>query len=148
MKKLSKEPELAALRDRALTILHFLETQLPPGNDRRLFEDIEGVIARTYQSHRQKGMLMVVRELEEWARGLSEDKRAELEQLLVDRRDVVGERDSSHLASVLERGRIVTKEEYAVLLTRADALFDQPDRASELRRIDELLARFENEPTT
>lgn len=91
---------------------------------------------------------MVDKNVSEWRNDLTKDQRKELDELLLSRLGVAtvgsSERNEAVVSEILSRGYIENEDQFRVVLTYADEMYDYNPNSSDLERANELLATFED----
>jgi hypothetical protein len=138
--------EAGALRDWCQAILSFLR-ELGLASD--IADEFGQVVENALAERNVRGLRMVAKDLQEWVRGLPMNQQAQLEERLNLQfgRGIRSEtdKDQREVAHILERGVIADEDEYRLLVARAEAVHADKARATELERINELLARTARE---
>lgn len=92
---------------------------------------------------------MVSRDVAEWATDLSPQHQQQLDELLASKfgRGLTDERKDvqKEIARVLRRGQIDTADECRLLMARADEIYADDAKRSELEKINRLLAAFQQD---
>jgi hypothetical protein len=139
----SRGEELQDLRDWCVAIIRFMG-ELSPSD---LFAQTEDAINAAFDRGDLRGLKMVSKDVGEWATGLASSDQKKLDEALRSqfgrglREDVRAVRDE--VARILKRGTIGGEEEYRLLSSRADEIYADDSKQSELKRINALLAEYE-----
>lgn len=137
--------ELSALRDRCVAIVRFIAELGDPGD---LFAQTEEAIHAAFERGDLRGLKMVSKDVDEWAKALSSSQRAKLDDVLRSRFGAEcrnAKEEARELARILQRGTITDREEYSLLSRRADEICADGSKSGELEKINELLAAFEED---
>lgn len=137
-----KHEKLVRARDWCLYVLRFLNKVSPA----EIFSQMMDVVEETFNKKDLRGLQMLERDIAENARALPNQAKKELDELLVAEigwgLSALSNKEHQKVAKVLRRGAIESDEEYRILSDRADAIFDDTTKATELREINALLASY------
>lgn len=142
----SSAEELAQLRDWSVAIVRFIAGVSEPAP---LFNQMEEAISQAFERRDLRGLRMVSRDVAEWATDLSPQHQQQLDELLTSElgRGLTDERKDTQkeIVRILKRGQIDNEDECRLLMARADEIYADGARRTELEEINKLLAVFESD---
>lgn len=119
--------------------------QLSPSD---LLRDTENVINAAFDRRDLRGLRMMWRDVRKWTKALSAARRMQLEELLQSAFGVglvnSAHKDKQTVSQTLKRGRIDGDEEHRILTNRAEEIYAEVSKRSELKQINSLLAEYES----
>lgn len=149
-KKLKKNEvdELAELSGKYLTILEFMISKY--GNMQGFIMTKE-IFNRVVNQNNIAGLRHMFNDLIEWAKGMRITEIEELNQLLkqkfnADLKDV-SKQTSKRIVKIIQKGKITTEDEFRIMISYVDEIYDDPKRKNELQIINQLLTDFEMNQT-
>ena len=139
--------ELTHIKEWCLTIIEFLISHnQATSTSRNMFVD---VINDAFQKQNLKGLRYVYNDINEWAKGILQSDLEELNMLLQNK---FGEdlnkqmhRDLIKIAKILKKGNVSNEDEYRLLLSRVDEIFEDDNKKDEIENLNKLLADYHNQ---
>jgi len=138
-----QQKELDYLKEWCLMILNFM---ISKNNNTPIITQTKDVILETYNSQNIKGLRYCNKDIIEWAKGLPHSDFVELKKLL---QDTFGEdliknanRDFSEIQQVVKKGKISTEDEYRLLLSWVDEIYNDESKQDEVLPLNKLLVAF------
>jgi hypothetical protein len=136
-------PDIDELKDRVKLMGGYLRGGMS-GEPLRAFDE---TIERVTAGHSYRHLRTMVREFEEWMRGLPREAEAELQSLLAARfpfRTTLASGDDQWRQRIIDRGHIKNAEEYRLVSTRVEAIYSDALQTEELAVLNGLLAAFDS----
>lgn len=130
--------ELEYLRDRSLMIIEFI---IGKNAGNLMMEQFKSVIQETYAKHNLKGLKILSRDLNAWAKGLPRKDILELEGLLAKRfgENLSGDKITHAIVKqVIKKGGIENEENYRVVfeylqdITTSDPFYEKANELESL----------------
>lgn len=138
-----QQKELHHIKDWCLTILNFM---IEKSGDNPLFQQFKNIIVETHEKQNLKGLRHVIKDVNEWAKGLSKSDFDELNNLLNRKfeKDLIKEdtKISNKISQVLKKGKISNEEEYRMLLNRVEEIYADESKKEEVKSFNKLLADY------
>lgn len=135
--------ELTHINDWCLTILNFMIAKYEEGLGPKMFIE---VINDAYQKQNLKGLRCIYNDTNEWAKGLPQTDLDELNKLLKNRFgvDLLKQihRDLDKITEIIKKGNISNEDEYRLLLSRVDEIYDDKRKKNEVETLNKLLADY------
>jgi hypothetical protein len=135
--------ELEQIKEWCLTILNFMTSK---NSNMPIINQTKDVVVETYNNQNIKGLRYCNKDINEWAKSLSQSDLDELNNLL---RNKFGEdlvKDSSKILTkikqIVKNGKIANEDEYRLLLSRVDEIYDNVNKKSEVETLNKLLADY------
>lgn len=147
MKKLSNEQnkELSRLKEIAIFILEFLETQSDSKDE--VFQKFKSVIEATFSSSDLKGMKMIKNDIVQWAKGLDPANRAQLNGLLQNQflESLYTPLHLDKLLKIIRRGRLRSESEYKIAYEYYEGRISNTENAKDIdtEKLIELLTNYQ-----
>lgn len=143
-KKLNEDQlkELDQLKEWCSTVIKFILENGPAGNT--MLMQYEAVINSSYQKKDIRGLRMVAKDTKEWAKGLIESDKNKLNEILESKfgSGLNGEVDKKNVTQILKKGKIITEDEYRLLLNRVEEIHTDPSKKEEVEMINLLLVEY------
>jgi hypothetical protein len=120
------------------TVLGYLADtgHLPPAHH----DYLRKVVSSNQERRNTKGLRQIQRDFQEMIKGLRPDEIAKLDQLLASLGGPTSSEPREEVARILKRGKIDTDDEYQLLMSRIDEIFQDPSKKDEVEAINKLLA--------
>jgi hypothetical protein len=138
-----QQKELDYMKEWCLTILNFMISR---NSNTPIITQTKNVILETYNSHNIKGLRYCNKDITEWAKGLNQSDFVELNKFLHDKfgEDLVknDNRDLSKINQVIKKRKISCEDEYRLLLSRVDEIYNDLNKQDEVFTLNKLLADF------
>lgn len=137
-----KQPkaDVGEMAEWARTVLGFINSEGPVPMYEQYHKAIDGCVSRVDA----RGMKSIVTDFSEWAKGMSPDAQARLDETLREKhgKGLGAWADKKKLAKLLERGQIKTENEYRQLLAFVEEHHDDPSQKEAVDRANAALAAF------
>jgi len=138
--------ELFHTKDWCLTILDFIISRNKHLPELNIFVEL---INNAYDEQNLRGMRYVIKDINEWAKGMPQSDFVDLNTILQDKfgEDLIisANRDFSKVNQVIRKGKISSDDEYRLLLSRVDEIYNDKSKQNEVSILNKLLARFHGE---
>ncbi len=135
--------ELTYLRDRSLLIIDFI-INLHPNNNSLI--EVKSIIQTTFKKKDLRGMRHISRDVNNWASGLSNGEKTELEEILSKKfnENLQGDKPTlNSLKLILEKGEINDSAEYKVVLDYLESNSNLKRTDEEILYLKKLLQKYE-----
>src|SRR5262245_42134751 len=138
-----RSAELRMLRDWCLVVIAFIGEVGPPSPIVTLTKQ---AIGAAFDRSDHRGLKMISSDLAELAGDLPSDKQKELDNLLRSRfgkgLDIDATTKETLIQRVLERGKILTKGEYRIVLESVEAIYADETKQREVEQLNSLLTAY------
>jgi len=138
-----QQKELDYIKEWCLMILNFM---ISKNSNIHIITQTKDIILETYNSQNIKGLRYCNKDIIEWAKGLPQSDFVELNKLLQDKfGEDLGKnanRDLSKISQVIKKGKISSDDEYRLLLSRVDEIYNDTSKQDEVHTLNRLLVDF------
>ena len=131
--------ELDHLNEWCLSILNYIV--ITHGENSMFLQYIE-VVVEAYQKQKLEVLRRCLKDVNEWAKGLSKSDINELNKLLTIKFGYNLSKPSNKLTAIIQRGKINSEDEYRLLLNRIDEIYENETNTKELETLNKLLADY------
>lgn len=135
--------ELELIKDWCLTILIFITDK---SNNNPIINQMKDVIINSYNNQNIKELINCKSDIIEWIKGFSQNDTEELNNLLRDKfgNDLVIESNNiiRKIKYIIKKGKITNDNEYRLLLSRVDEIYQNDSKQMELKKLNKLLANY------
>ncbi len=135
--------ELEHIKEWCLTIIDFMTLHYGKS---QVFKQYLDIIIDGYQNQNLSGLKYIYRDTNEWAKGISRTDLDELNKLLHDKfgESLVKKNNEnlSEIKKVVKKGKISNEDEYRLLLSRVDEIYENKNKEKELEILNKLLADY------
>lgn len=139
-----QQKELDYIKEWCLMILNFM---ISKNSNIHIITQTKDIILETYNSQNIKGLRYCNKDIIEWAKGLPKSDLVELNKLLQDKfGEDLGKnanRDLSKISQVIKKGKISSDDEYRLLLSRVDEIYNDTSKQDEVQTLNRLLVDFD-----
>ena len=140
--------ELSFIRDWIWVIVDFLVKN----ESGEIFKEMYQVISDTFDRKNLRGMKMMYNDTNEMARGLSQDKLRELNQILREKFGFGLERDHNIILAkinqILQRGYLKNEDEFRLLLSQSEEIYADNSKKKEVETLENLMVDYESRKAT
>lgn len=140
--------ELSFIRDWIWVIVDFLVKN----ESGEIFKEMYQVISDTFDRKNLRGMKMMYNDTNEMARGLSQDKLRELNQILREKFGFGLERDHNIILAkinqILQRGYLKNDDEFRLLLSQSEEIYADNSKKKEVETLENLMVDYESRKAT
>ena len=140
--------ELSFMRDWNWVIVDFLVKNENEEVFKELFKELHQIISITFDKKDLRGMRMIYNDNNEMARGLSQDKQSELNQILKEKFGFSLERahdlNLAKINQILQRGYLKNDDEFRLLLSHTDEIYADSSKKKEVETLENLMADYES----
>jgi hypothetical protein len=138
-----QQVELDYIKEWCLAILNFM---ISKNSNTPIITQTKDVILETYNGQNIKVLRYCKRDVNEWAKGMPQSDFVELNKLLQDKfgEDLIknANRDLSKISQVIKKGKISSEDEYRLLLSRVDEIYNDKSKQDEVQTLNKLLVDF------
>ena len=140
----TQKKELEQIQNWCLTILDFM---IKKHGKALPFDMFKKVILKEYKEQNLKGLRQVIKDVNEWSKGMSNSYVEELNVLLKDKfgknLEAYDKDNLREINKILKRGFIKNEEEFGLLERRVDELSTSQTGHKDINQINQLLNKFE-----
>jgi hypothetical protein len=108
-------------------------------------DQLTSIVSAAEQARNAKGLRQAQRDLQEMIRVLRPEETAKLDELLASLGGPTSSEPRDEVARILRRGTPVTEDEYRLLMSRVEEIFQDPSKKDEVDAINKLLAAFDSQ---
>lgn len=117
------------------------------GGESPIFTQYVEVINDSYQKQNLKGLRYCLKDVNEWAKGLSKKDVEELNIVLENKFGInlsdANNKALKKISTIVKRGKINNEDEYRLLTSRVDEIYANDQKKAELESLNKLLAEYE-----
>lgn len=103
-----------------------------------MMNDFTNIVELTYSKNDKKGITKILKDLSEWASGLSPNNKESINAILM----AVEKENNVSALRILEIGKITNDEEYELLLEFVDKKFIETDEKKNIDKANKLLSEY------
>ena len=135
--------EISHIKEWCLAILNFMVSKNGETPGLKMFTEL---VIDIYEKQNLKGLRYVKKDINEWANGLPQPDLEELNKLLKNnfKQDLQNQsnRDLAKITRIIKTGRIINEDEYRLLLSRVDEIYNDKNKQVEVQTLNKLLVGY------
>lgn len=138
-----KQLELFFIKEWCLTIMEFMMSYY---KKKEIFEEFVDIVKNSFFKQDLRGIKYLYNDTNEWIKDLPDSEVKKLNQILYDKFKVdlqcQNNKDIKKIRQIVKRGKISNEDEYRLLLSRVEDIYDKTENQDEVEQLNRLLRNY------